>query len=108
MMPTLVQALSTDAQVPNPIVVTIDAQVIGALYASRTSPYEFNQFLMQELKSAGAPIEGTLRLRPSHGKVGRVKTSIEKGHFAYFWISDEHWALIQGGLKDDGWKDWVQ
>ena len=63
---------------------------------------------VEELKSAGAPIEGTLRLRPSHGKVGRVKTSIEKGHFAYFWISDEHWALIQGGLKDDGWKDWVQ
>jgi hypothetical protein len=77
-----------------PIAVALDAQDIGRMAAENYSPYMFNQFLLEKLKAAGAPIEGTLRLRVAHGAVARVKPDLNRGAvFQYIWLDE---AYVEG------------
>jgi hypothetical protein len=87
-----------------PILVTLDANEIGRLYADSTTPDGFVQYILTKLK-ARAPglVEGTLRLRLKYGRIARVKDSVQgKGFFDYLWISPAYIAKLNemGGLAD--------
>lgn len=89
------EILGTDAV---PIMIRVTAQEIGVLYASHASPYAFNQFLLERLKAAGAPVEGVLNLRLAHGRLARCRpTGGEEtdGGFDYAWMPDEWVAKLQ-------------
>ena len=83
-----------------PVVITLDAQEIGALYAARATPYAFNQHLLEKFKAAGAPVEGVLELKMSHGQVFKMKDDLynRPGAFTYMWVNDQYAkALSEGG-----------
>ena len=44
-------------------------------------------------------MEGTIRLRLSHGAVAKVKDSVlqEQDYFEYIWLSEEYVAAIASG-----------
>jgi hypothetical protein len=74
-----------------PVAVALDAQDIGRMAAEGYSPYMFMQFVLEKLKFAGAPVEGTLRLKLAHGAVARVKPDLGRGAvFQYIWLPEEH------------------
>jgi len=93
----------TEIQGPKPIAAAISTDDIQALYAMGTNPDAFNQLILAKLKDAGAPIEGTLRLRPAHGKVFKLKDSIlqEQTEFCYMWMPDAYVEAIAnaGGVQ---------
>ncbi len=39
-----------------PIMIALDAQEIGRMFASKTSPTAFNQYLLERFLAAGAPV----------------------------------------------------
>ena len=100
---TAKDALQHDRQEPlGPVVVTLDAQDIGRMYAAGQGPYAFMQELLARMKQHGAPVEGTLRLRLAHGAVVKVKPDPgqQDAFFRYMWLPDEHvQALAVAGLK---------
>jgi len=63
---------------------------IAALYADKTGPYAFAQLLLERFKAAGAPVEGTIRLRLARGKVFKIKSQPGDASFRYVWLPDEH------------------
>jgi hypothetical protein len=76
-----------DERGPKPVAVQLDAQDIGRMAAEGYSPYSFNQFILEKLKFAGAPIEGVLRLRCTQGAVARLKPDLAQGPvFKYVWL----------------------
>ena len=79
-----------------PIVVSLDAQEIGRLYAYSPSPYHFMQELLRKFKAAGAPVEGVLKLRLAHGAVVKVKQQPGqmKMSFDYMWLPAQHVEAI--------------
>jgi hypothetical protein len=86
-----------------PVAITLDAQEFGALYATKTSPNGFIQYLLAKLKTTGAvPVEGVLALRLAHGKLFKLKDSpLGKGYFSYIWLPENYWQTIQamGGVN---------
>jgi hypothetical protein len=92
------------AKAEAPMLVTLDANEIGALYAARTTPDGFVQHILEKLK-ARAPwlVEGQLRLRLKYGRIARVKDSAQgKGFFDYLWLSPAYIEKLNemGGLAD--------
>lgn len=87
---------------PKPIAVTISTDDIQALFSCGTSPTAFNQLIMAKLKDAGAPIEGVLLLKPSHGSVYKLKDDPlkEQDAFCYMWIPEAWGEAMKsaGGL----------
>jgi hypothetical protein len=88
---------------PKPVAAFISSDDIQALFACGTHPDKYNQLILAKLKDNGAPIEGTLRLRPAHGKVFKMKDSVleEQAGFTYLWLSDAYvdaMGPMQGGL----------
>jgi hypothetical protein len=87
-----------------PLVVRITAQEVGLMYATRTTPYEYMQFILGRLRETGGPVEGTLHLKLTHGNVYRVKNSPEgPGVFDFMWVPPA-WAQAmneQGGIMGD-------
>ncbi len=91
-----------------PVAVSISAQDVGRLYAAQRGdcdPRVFMQFVLERLRAAGAPVEGTLRLRLAHGAVARVKpdTKAPQMEFKYVWLPAEHAAalveyVLHGGM----------
>ena len=75
-------------QAGEPVVITLDAQDIGALTMARVTPYEFAQNLLIRFKEAGAPIEGTFHFKALHGAVFKMKDDLLKkpGIFTYIWL----------------------
>jgi hypothetical protein len=63
---------------------------IAALYADKTGPYAFAQLLLERFKAAGAPVEGTIRLRLARGKVFKLKSNPGDASFRYVWLPPEH------------------
>jgi hypothetical protein len=90
------------AREPKPMVVTLDAQEIGALYAARATPWDFNQNLLSKFKAAGAPVEGVLELKLAHGQVYKMKDDLlqRPGIFTYAWLSEGYCAALDeaGGV----------
>jgi len=89
-------------QAGQPVVVTMDAQEIGALFAVKTTPYDFMQHLLAKFKAAGAPVEGKLRLAVAHGQVYKMKDDLysKPGTFTYVWLPQPYCDALeaQGGL----------
>ena len=85
---------------PKPIGARISTADVRVLFACNTSPDAFMQCILAALKDAGAPIEGTLRLRCAHGRVAKVKDSVleEQDYFEYLWLPDEMVAAIASGV----------
>jgi hypothetical protein len=85
-----------------PVVLTVDAQTIGAMYASRATPFQYTQMLLERFKALGVPVEGMLRHRLVMGKIAKVKPDpgMQDQWIRYIWLPDEHvQALAQAGLK---------
>ena len=85
-----------------PIAITLNAQEIGALYATHTSPDGFVQYLLTKFKAAGVPVEGAIDLKLAHGKLLKLKTSVRgRGFFDYIWLPENYWHVIQarGGVN---------
>ena len=77
-----------------PVAVALDAQDIGRMTAENYSPYMFNQEILARLKHAGAPVEGSIRLKLAHGAVARVKPDLNRGAvFQYIWLDE---AYVEG------------
>ena len=79
-----------------PVVVWLDAQDLGVLYSQRTTPNEFNQYLLRKLRDAGAPVEGQAILKLAHGAVAKVKPDplLHEMGFRYIWLSEEYVEVI--------------
>lgn len=88
---------------PRPVAAGVSTDDVRALYACGTNPDAFNQLILAKLKDAGAPIEGTLRLRPTHGKVFKLKDSVlrEQAEFTYMWLPEAYIEAIAnaGGVQ---------
>jgi hypothetical protein len=93
--PTTTQApADAAAGALKPIAVALDAQDIGRMAAENYSPYMFNQEILARLKHAGAPVEGSIRLKLAHGAVARVKPDLNRGAvFQYIWLDE---AYVEG------------
>ena len=88
-----------EATTHKPVAVAISAQEVGRLYAAQNGdcdPRVFMQLVLERLKAAGAPVEGTLHLRLAHGAVARVKpdTKAPQMEFKYVWLPPEHAAAL--------------
>jgi hypothetical protein len=93
-------ATDATAGVQKPIAVALNAQDVGRMYAANYSPYMFMQEVLEKLKAAGAPIEGTIRLRVAHGAVARVKPNLDNGAvFQYLWLDESYVAGMQEFAK---------
>lgn len=84
---------------PRPVAVTISANDVAALHACGTRPDAYMQLILAALRDAGAPVEGTLRLRLAHGRLAKVKDDVMKPQdgFVYVWLPDEYVAAIASG-----------
>jgi hypothetical protein len=89
---------STSGDLPDqstkPVVIRVDAQEIGALTVTGTSPVGYMQYLLSRFKAAGVPVEGILSLRLAHGVVLRFKRN-PPGAFLYIWLPEELWARMR-------------
>jgi hypothetical protein len=86
------QAAPAYADLSAPIKVVLDAQEVGRLYANKTNPYKFRQYLLEMLRQAGAPVSGILDLKLDHGAIARFTKEPVVGQFTYFWIPEE-WTI---------------
>lgn len=85
-----------------PVVITLDAQEIGALYKANGGPPAFLQYLLNKFKAEGVPVEGVLTKKLAHGKVFKVKQSPRgPGFFDYMWLPDSYVDKINsmGGVQ---------
>jgi len=70
----------------------------------RGGPNVFNQELLQKLKDAGGPVEGSLHLKLKYGALARVKPSLQDqriGRFRYVWLPPEHAKVVEQYTKQD-------
>ena len=87
-----------------PIVIAVDAQEIGALHAAKTNPDEFNQFLLQKFKAAGAPVEWSPRgLKFAHGEMARFRKEKQPGVFHYAWLPTDYAVTVREAQKSGGY-----
>lgn len=95
----------TDYRGLKPIVVRISAEDIGRQYAAnanrfgKCNPNVFRQFLLERLKEAGAPVEGTLVLKLAHGAVAKIKDDAPQPYIRYMWLPAEYAATIARGAE---------
>ena len=95
---------ATYVDLSKPILVTVDAQDIGRLYASNTNPSAFRQYLIERLREAGAPVEWSpAGLKFKYGELAKFKRESEPGRFTYAWCPDT-WVLR---MKEDAKRDGV-
>lgn len=90
---------------PEPVMVSLTAQEIGAMYAARTTPDKFAQEILLRMRAAGAPVEGTEgSLTLAHGVLTRMKShpSGRKDLFGYLWLDSESWHRIQTYGEETG------
>ena len=82
-----------------PIAIWLDAQELGTLVAQRSTPNEFNQYLLRKLRDAGAPVEGMTILKLAHGAVAKERPDPAKMEFGwrYIWLPQEYVAAIAAG-----------
>ena len=74
-----------------PVGVELDAQTLGRLYADRCTPYDFAQFLMDQLRASGcSAVEGVagFKLRLNRGKIFKIKSVPQEFSFHYLWLAD--------------------
>lgn len=92
-------AIQEVLQGPKPISIEISANDVQALFACNTSPDQYNQLILAKLKDAGAPVEGTLRLKLAYGAVCKVKDQphIEQTSFVYMWLPEAYVESIAFG-----------
>jgi len=85
-----------------PIMIALDAQEIGRMWATKTSPTAFNQYLLEKFRAAGAPVEGVLKLTLAHGRLARLKPEMNapQDGFRYMWLPDA-WATAM--IKYQKW-----
>jgi hypothetical protein len=89
-------------QGPKPISVEISTQDVQMLFACHTNPEQYMQLILAKLKDAGAPVEGTLRLRLAHGAVCKLKDNPmqEQAAFVYMWLPEQYvHAIAQGAAQ---------
>ena len=84
-----------------PIAVAISTHDIQVLYATRVSPDDYAQLILAKLKDAGAPVEGSLRLKLAHGQVYKLKTNPlkEQDYFEYLWLPMPYVAALAPELQ---------
>jgi hypothetical protein len=70
------------------IVVTMDAQEIGSLYAQGYDPRQFKRLLLAKLRQAGAPVEGVLEPKLAHGAVYKMRETEPTERFRYIWLPE--------------------
>ena len=84
-MPSLI----TDQDAPElkPIVVHLHVQEIGTLFALHTSPFMFEQRVLEELRNAGAPVEGVIKLTLKSGQWHKLMHSPRGPEYmSYLWL----------------------
>ena len=81
-----------------PVVLTVDAQTIGAMYAKRCTPYEYSQMLLERFKALGVPVEGALRHRLVMGQIAKVKPDpgMQDEFIRYLWLPPETFEVLAG------------
>jgi hypothetical protein len=79
-----------------PIAIWLDAVELQRLNAQRVTPYDFSQYLLRKFRDAGAPVEGMLNLRLSHGAVAKVRPDpqLKEMGFRYLWMPAEMVAAV--------------
>jgi hypothetical protein len=79
-----------------PVSILITAQEIGAMTVKRYTPFQFNQVLLERFKHAGAPVEGRLEMRLAHGRIAKVKQTLNSSpeYVQYVWLPDAYVAAI--------------
>jgi hypothetical protein len=96
----------TYADLTQPIIIAVDAQDIGRLYANKANPRKYNQFLMELFRQAGAPVEGILDLKFKHGAMARFIKEAKPGVFHYAWLP-ENWVVnLKTAQKQAGGQAW--
>jgi hypothetical protein len=85
------------AQGTVPIAIAISAQDIAKMTVEHYSPYMFSQNMLERFKAAGAPVEGTIKLKLAHGKIARVKPDPlqPQDFFQYLWLPDQYAEAIR-------------
>jgi hypothetical protein len=97
------QAAAAQILHEEPIMITIDAQEIGVCWKNKLTPTAFNQFLLENFKAAGAPVEGVINLKLARGKVCKMKSHPRgPGFFGYLWLSDEAWSMVDTYGRETG------
>ncbi len=87
---------------PRPISVDIATDDVRLLYACQTDPAQYMQLILAKLKDAGCPgVEGSLRLRLTHGQVYKVKDSVleERASFTYLWLPPAYVAGLSPEMQ---------
>ena len=98
-LPNIAPVKPAEPTALKPVAVTLSARDVERLYVEQRGqcdPRAFMQFLLERLKAAGAPVEGTIRLRLAHGAVARVKPDPQRpsGGFQYLWLPAESAVAI--------------
>ena len=85
-----------------PVVIELDAQEIGALYAARTNPDDFRQYILQKFKAAGVRVEGSLYLRLAYGEIARFRAEQQPGKFHYVFLPEAYAYALRAAQKQAG------
>ena len=99
-----VLAAEPQKDLTTPIVIVLTGLDMLKLNAQRGGPNVFNQELLQKLKDAGGPVEGTLHLKLKYGALARVKPNIQDqriGRFRYMWLPEAHKKVVEQYTKQD-------
>ena len=93
-----VLAAERQVDLTTPIVIVLTGLDVMKI---RGGPNVFNQELLQRLKDAGGPVEGTLHLKLKYGALARVKPNLEDariGRFRYLWLPPEAVKAVAEGI----------
>ncbi len=86
-----------------PIHVALHAQEIGKMFAERTKPFQFRQYLLEQFRAAGAPVSGIVLLKLDHGHIMKLQTSpLGKEFLPYVWLPVELWRRLVEFRKTNG------
>lgn len=103
-LPNIAPVRPVESTALKPVAVSISNFDIQRLYVAqkgRCDPRLFMQFVLERLKAAGAPVEGTIHLRLAHGAVARVKPDPQEPQveFKYLWLPAPYAvAIATGGM----------
>jgi hypothetical protein len=71
-----------------PVGVMLDAQTLGRLFADHTSPFVFQQFLLEQFKQAGCDaVSGVIKFKLHRGKIFKLKAAPGEFFFRYLWLA---------------------
>ena len=83
-----------------PVGIIVSAQEIGRLYADKTTPRSFTQWLLERLKEAGCTaVSGSAVFRLRRGKVFKLKSTPGDTDFRYLWLPPALVAAV--GMDSD-------